>query len=159
MGYMSLFHLREFGWDKYSQTLFPDEPQLHIWEATIPADDPAWSKPFRNPGQPEPIPPRNEPQLHIWEATIPADDPAWSKPFRNPGHPEPIPPRNEPQLQVYIPRSQLASAVAQAAQDMQLTIHHETRDTERGKYLHKFDILMLFAYNLNLLFRIKSYMW
>ena len=90
-------------------------------EATILADDSAWSKLSCIPGQPEPIPPRNEPLLYSpsinnnlhttpvymrtrqplsCEATILADDSAcqWSKPSRIPGQSEPIPPRNEPLL-------------------------------------------------------------
>jgi hypothetical protein len=86
------------------------------------------------------------------EVTIPADDPAWSKQSHIPGQPKPIPPRNEPLL--YIPNihnnphtsldersindcelgNHLASAVAQAAQEIQDGVHHhETRDAEPGK--------------------------
>ena len=113
-------------------------------EATIPADDPTWST-----GQPLVV--TNLTSLTC-EVTIPAEDPTWSKPSHIPGQPQPIPPRNEPML--YIPKSHLASAVSQSAQDtMQHAIHYKTCNTEQGKHLHKFNILMLFAYDL--LFRIK----
>jgi hypothetical protein len=133
-------------------------------EATIPANDPAWSKSSlcsHIPGQPKPIiPVMCTGQLLSGEATIPADDPAWSKLSHCshiPGQPKPIPPRNEPLL--YIPSihnnppshtsldecelgSHLGSAVAQPAQEIQHGIYYKSRDAERGKHLHNhFDIL------------------
>ena len=93
------------------------------------------------------------------EATIPADDPAWSNCSHIPGQPKPVPPRNEPLL--YIPNfhnnphtsldersidecglgSHLGSAVAHAAQEIQHGTYYKTRDAERGKHLHNFDML------------------
>ena len=44
-------------------------------ESTIPAEDPAWSKPSSIPGQPNPVPPRNEPLLYIPRHTYNNGDP------------------------------------------------------------------------------------
>lgn len=83
-------------------------------EATIPADDPAWSKPSHIPGQPKPIPPRNEPLLYIPNIH---DNPHTSLDERS---------IDECELEL---GNHLASAVAQSTQEIQHGIQHKTQQT------------------------------
>ena len=137
-------------------------------ESTIPADDPAWSKPSPILGQPQPIPPRNEPLLYISGAVQVAQEkqPVIHQKTRDTergkhtrtgkplscestipaddsdwSKPSPIPGQPQP----IPPRNErhyepllYISGVVQVAQETQPAIHHKTHDHDAERGKHTY---------------------